>query len=202
MSNAVFTAEQLDLIAGSAKEQRQAARELEAAKTKAAGAYTGTLMVAAGMGAEDFDSAMEDLFGRVKRDGKLARRFGAEKAKDGEGWQVPGNLRTARSVIKGAFEYHVALLDDDGETPRSFGAIRKDLKAAKDLEAELERTDEQVLRDDCATTLRELAESLGTGEVDAEQADRISVLLSQLAEWKAEYAAISGETEAEERAAA
>lgn len=163
-----FTTDQIDLIIGSAKEAAAAGRALIKAQQKAQGAYTGTISVALEFTSDPdgFDEAMGELFDgiRANTDG-LARRVSAAKAKKGEAYVVPNALSAARSVIKGAFEFGVSFHDEDGEI-RSFGGIRKDLRAAQQAEKDAERQPYEISRDLLVARLIEAAERLGKVEVD------------------------------------
>lgn len=191
---ASFTADEIDLLAGSLRQAKSAGDAMKRAQEKAQGAYTGTIMVAVSRGAASFDAAMEKLFETIRVDGALAKRFSAARTKKGDAWTVPGNLRSARSVLKDAFTYNVALLDEETDAPRSFGGIRKDVQTAKALAAEASRTDEQATRDDVVATIIELAETLSElSEVDSVQAASMLQLATDLAGWKAQFSALSGE---------
>lgn len=188
----IFTAEQQALILGTVQEQKAAARAMQKAQERATGAYTGTIAVAIEFAADPdgFDEAMGELFTRIRAntDG-IARAAKAEKAEKG-GYKVPGALSSARSVLKGAFEFGVALRDEDGI--RSFGAIRKDLRAAQQAEKDAERQPYEIARDELVAALREAAERVAKLETDIESGCACDDLRAHVEREVAELEALTG----------
>lgn len=162
----------------------KAGRALNKATDAKAGAYTSTVALAAEHGWAATELALDTLFTRIKRDGKLAAALGAkarEKAtKDGDKYKVPGSLSVVKSVLKAANEHNVDLLGEDGE-PRSFGAIRKDVKAAQTAAAEAEKTPDELVRDQVAEYLASIQASAAnlTGDMLDALADSLTPIVVQ-----------------------
>lgn len=200
MSEATFSADQTKLVIGTAKGVAKANAKAEAVAEERVSAYTGTLTVATQMGADDFDSAMGNLFDAIRVNMKgLAKRAGAKPAKTDGRWTVPGALSSARSVIKDAYAFGIPMLEPEAEEPtvRKFTVIREDVKAAKKALADAERTEHDVLRDELVDQLRKIAEGTATEEPDAVMATSYQVLVDALDNWVLAHAELAGEETAE-----
>jgi hypothetical protein len=194
-----FTPEQVELLVAATKAQTQATKAIEKAQGKREGAYAVSTRLAVEIGA-DFEPAMEHLFSQIRtNEDKLASRFSAPKNDKGDGFKIPSSLSSAKSVLAGAIEYGIELVDEeDGETPRPFGQIRKDLKAAKQALEDAERSDAEVSRDRAADMLVAFAATLRTHEVDAAMGEWCEGISEVLEEWGTELAALMGDAGDEE----
>lgn len=195
-----FSEAQIEALALATRHVGQAQKAIEKAQAKREGAYTVATRMAAEMG-EDFTPAMDDLFSRIRtNDAGLATAFQAPKNDKGDGFKIPSSLSTAKSVLGGAVEYGVDLIED-GE-PRAFGQIRKDYKAAKAALESAERSEAEVSRDTLADRLVAFAESLREREVDTAMGEWCDGMVDVLADLEADLANLMGDEGAEEADAA
>lgn len=128
------------------------------------GAYT--LYVQAAIVADGTDTltrASDLLFeqirttGRVKDESGTARMIGAKPNKDGSGFIVPSAISAAKSYLIDAIVRDIPLID--GEDPRSFNAIRKDVMAAKEAEKRAALTGVDAMRAEVLDLVARLAET-------------------------------------------
>lgn len=81
----------------------------------------------------------------------------AKADKDGKGFTIPSSFSTARSILCDALVRGIPLTEDGSE--RSYTAIRKDVKAAKDAEDRAKATGDEKVRMDTLDMLATLLEA-------------------------------------------
>jgi hypothetical protein len=132
---------------------------------KREGVYTQFTRVAATMGKVAFEKACDTVFDAVRTNkGGLATRLGAKPGKAEGTFLVHPSAMAAKSRLLAAFTLGIAMVDEDGETPRPFSVISAEVKKAQDALAAAERTPAEVLRDDVAADLAAFAAEVRESE--------------------------------------
>jgi len=180
----------IEAIAEANKVNKQAER----VNARREGIYTILTREAAANGATVFEKACDEVFDAIRGnvDG-VAAETGCKPGKKEGTYVVPGAAMSAKSVLLGAFEYGVTMLDDETDGPRAFSAIRTDVKAARDLEALENASEEDQIRAALLAQIAGMVERLEAGDVDAMQAAAMAELSISLDTWEDDYAALSGE---------
>lgn len=155
-------------------------------------------MIAANGDAKAFVKVCEDLMAaiRVNADG-IAKEVGAKLAKrtsdDGaKQYRVPGALSSVKTYGKQALEWGIALVDEeDGETPRPYGQIRKDVDSERAKRELADEKPEDTQRREIAETCELIANRAKS--LDGEGLDTLHSIVSQV--WES----LNGKTSAGEK---
>lgn len=140
---------------GRAGEAQQAAKEAQA------GGYVQTVnaaILAASL--PTFEAAVNQLWAEIRRNvGGIAVTLGAKKGK--KEYTVPSGARSAVSVMRAAFEHGVPMSEGKNK-PRSFTAIRDDVREAQAEALRANLPEGYVAIQDTADALRECSERLNS----------------------------------------
>lgn len=129
---------------------------------KRAGAYTLYVQAACEAGsAEVLNEASDSLFAEIRQTGKVCDSEGrghsvnAKRNKDGSGFLIPSAISSAKSVLTDALVLGIPVAD--GNEPRTFTEIRKDVQSAKEEARRATLTGDEAIRADLSDMLAELA---------------------------------------------
>jgi len=104
------------------------------------------LVLAAILGADHFEDTVKAFYAEIRANERgLAKKVGAESAKDGDGYTVPGSIRAQVSQVLRAVRFGVDL--GTADAPRGITDIRKDTGEAAEA-AEAAKTPKELTADD------------------------------------------------------
>ena len=140
---------------GRAGEAQQAAKEAQA------GGYVQTVQAAIlATTAPVFEAGVNQLWAEIRRNvGGIAVTLGAKKGK--KEYTVPSGARSAVSVMRAAFEHDIPMSEGKNK-PRSFTAIRDDVREAQAEALRANLPEGYVAIQDAADALRECSERLNS----------------------------------------
>lgn len=185
--------ERMEAALAEGKLVQQAAEKVQ---NRREGVYATFTRIASETGRDAFEGAVTDLEQRIVANVEgTAVRIGAKLNKKGDAFAIPENLRSAKSVLLGAFDHGIPMLDDEADAPRSFSAIRKDVQAAKKAAEDAKKSDVQVDAETLIADLREMLDGLAGREFDAAMLESLQQYHTDSKGWLATFADVAGDEE-------